>query len=215
MLASFYTNVIAENGAFDTTKPLLLFAGVFEPKIDNTRGAWTPDMYDAAFTFSENIMNHLMHYGFVPDFLKEVDMLTALIDPTQLDKGLEEYTPRKLVNVQGQETGPGCDGKTYTDMIDATLWMEKTKTKLGTILRGYHIPEVGLPNDIPDIYEVFTAHVISNYYQFAPVGGMRGWDQTQMLFNDVIEDLRKQRAQGALGGVLPARREEAGAPVEK
>ena len=33
VLASFYTNVIAENGECDKTKPLLLFAGVFEPKI--------------------------------------------------------------------------------------------------------------------------------------------------------------------------------------
>ena len=81
-------------------------------------------------------------------------------------------------------------------MIGATLWMEKTKTKLGTMLRGYHIPEVGLPNDIPDIFEVFAAHVISNYCQFAPVGGMRAWDQTQMLFNDVIEDLRKKGFKG-------------------
>lgn len=196
ILASYYTYVIAENGVFDKTKPLLLFAGVIEPKIDNTRGTWTPDMYDAAFRFSENIMSHLMHYGFVPDFLKEVDMFTALIDPTQLDKGLEEYTPRKLVNILGQESGPGCDGQTYTDMIGSTQWMEKTKTKLGTILRGYHIPEAGLSNDIADIFEVFTAHVISNYYKFAPVGGMRGWDQTQILFNDVIEDLRKKGFKG-------------------
>jgi hypothetical protein len=191
VLASYYTYVIAENGVFDKTRPLLLFAGVIEPRIDNPRSAWTPDMYDAAFRFSENIMSHLMHYGFVPGFLKEVDMFTALIDPTQLDKGLEEYTPRKLVNVLGNESGPGCDGHNYTDMIGTAQWMEKTKTKLGTILRGYHIPEAGLPNDIPDIFEVFTAHVISNYYKFAPVGGMRGWEQTQILFADVMADLQK------------------------
>ena len=35
VLASFYTNVVAENGECDKTKPLLLFAGVFEPKIEN------------------------------------------------------------------------------------------------------------------------------------------------------------------------------------
>ena len=191
VLASYYTYVIAENGVFDKTKPLLLFAGVIEPRIDNPRSAWTPDMYDAAFRFSENIMSHLMHYGFVPDFLKEVDMFTALIDPTQLDKGLEEYTPVKLVNVLGNESGPGCDGQNYTDMIGTAQWMEKTKTRLGTILRGYHIPEAGLPNDIADIFEVFTAHVISNYYKFAPVGGMRGWEQTQILFADVMADLQK------------------------
>ncbi len=195
VLASFYTNVIAENGAFDTAKPLLLFAGVFEPKIDNARGEWTPAMFEAAFTFSKNIMNHLMHYGYVPDFLKEVDMLTALIDPTQLDKGLEEYLPRTLVSVQGHETGPGCDGKTYSEMIDATMWMEKTKTKLGTVLRGYHIPEMGLPNDIPDIYEVFAAHIISNYWHFEPQGGMRAWDQTQIVFNDIMDGLKRHGAQ--------------------
>ncbi len=33
-------------------------------------------------------------------------------------------------------------------MIGTAQWMEKTKTKLGTILRGYHIPEAGLPNGI-------------------------------------------------------------------
>jgi len=191
VLASYYTYVIAENGVFDKTNPLLLFAGVIEPHIDNPRGDWTPDMYDAAFRFSENIMNHLMHYGFVPDFLKEVDMFTALIDPTQLDKGLEEYTPVKLVNVLGYETGPGCDGKTYSDMIGTAQWMEKTKTRLGTVLRGYHIPEMGLPNGIADIFEVFTAHVISNYYKFGPLGGMRGWEQTQILFTDVMADLQK------------------------
>ncbi len=43
----------------------------------------------------------------------------------------------------------------------------------------------------PDIFEVFTAHVISNYYKFAPVGGMRGWEQTQILFTDVMADLQK------------------------
>lgn len=195
VLASFYTNVISENGAFDTTKPLILFAGVFEPKIDNARGEWTPAMFEATFTFSKNIMNHLMHYGYVPSFLKEVDMLTALIDPTQLDKGLEEYQPRKLVSVQGHETGPGCEGKTYSEMIDATMWMENTKTKLGTVLRGYHIPEMGLPNDIPDIYEVFAAHIISNYWHFAPLGGMRAWDQTQIVFNDIMEGLKRHGMQ--------------------
>jgi hypothetical protein len=148
-------------------------------------------MYDAAYTFSENIMSHLMHYGYVPDFLKDVDMFTALIDPTQLDKGLEEFTPRKLVNVWGRDTGPGCEGKTYSEMIANAQWMEKTKTKLGTVLRGYHIPEMGLPNGVPDIYEVFTTHIISNYYKFAPQGGMRAWDQTQIIFKDIMADLGK------------------------
>ncbi len=195
VLASFYTNVLAENGTFDTSKPLLLFAGVFEPKIENTRGEWTPAMFEAAFTFSKNIMNHLMHYGYIPDFLKEVDMMTSLIDPTQLHKGFEEYKPNRLVDVQGRETGPGCDGKTYSEMIDATLWMEKTKTKLGTVLRGYHIPEMGLPNDIPDIYEVFAAHIIGNYWRFEPQGGMRAWDQTQIVFNDIMDGLKRHGAQ--------------------
>jgi hypothetical protein len=147
-------------------------------------------MFQAAFTFSENIMSHLMHYGYVPDFLKEVDMFTVLIDPHQLDKGLEEYRPDKLVNVFGGTTGPGCEGKTYSEMIATAQWMEKTKTKLGTILRGYHIPEAGLPNDIPDIYEVFATHIISNYWKFAPQGGMRAWDQTQMIFKDIMADIR-------------------------
>ena len=79
VLASFYTNVIAENGSFDASKPLLLFAGVIEPKIANPRGEWTPEMFQSAFIFSKNIMDHLMHYGYVPDFLKEVDMFTLLI----------------------------------------------------------------------------------------------------------------------------------------
>ncbi|MEI6126056.1 MAG: hypothetical protein WCQ99_05820, partial [Pseudomonadota bacterium] len=192
VLASFYTNVIAENGTGDTTKPLLLFSGVFEPKIENPRGEWTPEMFKACFTFSKNIMDHLMHYGFIPDFLKEVDMFTLLLDPAQLEKGLEEYAPKKLVNVFGEGTGPGCDGKTYSEMLDAVQWMEKTKTKLGTILRGYHIPDMGLPNDIPDIYEVFTAHIMSNYWKFAPLGGMRAWDQTQMLFKDIMAELEKR-----------------------
>jgi hypothetical protein len=192
VLASMYTNVIAENGPFDTAKPLLLFSGVLEPKLDNTRGPWTPAMYGAAFTFAKNMMNHLMHYGFVPNFLKEVDMLTALIDPTQLDKGLEQYSPGMLVDVLGRETGPGCEGKTYTDMIDATLWMEKSKTKLGTILRGYHIPELGVPNDIPDVYEVFAIHIIDSYWRFAPQGGMRAWDQTRAAFLDIMEALKQK-----------------------
>jgi len=191
VLASFYTNVIAANGKFDKSKPLLLFGGVLEPKIENPRGEWTPDMYKAAFVFSKNMMSHLMHYGFVPSFLKEVDQFVVLIDPTQLDKGLEEYKPYKLVDVLGRETGPGCKGKTYTDMIPTTYWIEKTKTRLGTILRGYHIPEMGLPNEIPEIFEVFAARVISYYYQFAPLGGMRGWDQTQTIVKDIMEDLRK------------------------
>jgi hypothetical protein len=75
VLASFYTNVIAENGELDKTKPLLLFGGVFEPKMENRREPWTPEMYLKAYTFSERIMSHLMHYGFVPSFLKEVDSL--------------------------------------------------------------------------------------------------------------------------------------------
>ena len=191
VLASFYTNVIAANGPFDKSKPLLLFGGVLEPRLDDPRGEWTPEMYKAAYTFSKNIMSHLMHYGFVPSFLKEVDQFAVLIDPTQLDKGLEEYTPVKLVDTLGREMGPGCDGKPYTDMIPTANWIEKTKTKLGTILRGYHIPEMGLSNDLPDIFEVFAARVISYYYQFAPLGGMRGWDQTQIIVRDIMEDLRK------------------------
>ena len=190
-LASFYTRVIAENGTFNKSKPLLLFAGVLQPKIENPRGAWTPDMYKSAFTFSKNIMTHLMHYGFIPDFLLEVDQLTVLIDPTQLNKGLEEYTPTTLVDVLGRETGPGCEGKTYTEMLKETMWMEKTKTKLGTVLRGYHIPEMGFPNDQPDIFEVFTAHIISNYWKFGYLGGMREWDQSQILYNDIMSDLKK------------------------
>jgi len=106
VLASFYTNVIAENGECDKTKPLLLFAGVFEPKIENRREPWTQEMYSKAYTFSEKMMTHLMHYGFVPSFLKEVDQFAVLIDPTQLDKGYDEYIPVKLVDVQGRETGP-------------------------------------------------------------------------------------------------------------
>lgn len=192
VLASFYTNVIADNGTFDGSKPLLLFAGVFEPKIENPRGEWTPEMFQAAFTFSKNIMDHLMHYGYVPDFLKEVDMFTLLLDPDQLDKGYHEHTPEKLVNVFGGTTGPGCEGTTYTEMIDTAQWMEPTKTKLGTVLRGYHIPEMGLPNDIPDIYEVFAAHIVSNYWKFAPQGGMRACDQTQIIFRDIMADLAKK-----------------------
>jgi hypothetical protein len=191
VLASFYTNVIAANGKVDKSKPLLLFAGVLEPKMEDPRGGWTPEMYKAAYVFSKNMMSHLMHYGFVPSFLKEVDQFAVLIDPTQLDKGLEQYTPVKLVDVLGRETGPGCDGKAYTEMIPTTHWIEKTKTRLGTVLRGYHIPEMGLPNEIPEIFEVFAARVISYYYQFAPLGGMRGWDQTQIIVRDIMEDLRK------------------------
>ena len=80
-------------------------------------------MYAKAYTFSEKMMTHLMHYGFVPSFLKEIDQFAVLIDPTQLDKGFDEYTPVKLVDVLGRETGPGCDGKTYTDMIPETHWI--------------------------------------------------------------------------------------------
>jgi hypothetical protein len=191
VLASFYTNVIAENGELDKTKPLLLFGGVLEPKIENRREPWTPEMYLQAYNFSEKMMGHLMHYGFVPSFLKEVDQFAVLIDPTQLDKGFDEYTPVKLVDVLGRETGPSCDGKTYTDMIPETHWIEKTKTKLGTILRGYHIPEMGLPNEKPDIFEVFAARVISYYWQFDSLGGMRAWDQTQVIFKDIMENLKK------------------------
>ncbi len=191
LLASFYTHVIAENGLFDKTKPLVLFGGVFEPKIDNSRREWTPEMYEAAYVFAKNIMTHLMHYGYVPDFLLEVDQYTVLLDPDQLDKGLEEYTPEKLVDVLGREFGPGCEGKTYTEMIETAQWMDPTKTKLGTVLRGYHFPEMGLPNGIPNIFEVFAAHVISNYWNFEPLGGMRAMDQVPGLFQDVMQDLEK------------------------
>ncbi len=191
VLASFYTNVIAENGECDKSKPLVLFAGVFEPKIENRREPWSPEMYEKAYTFSEKMMSHLMHYGFVPSFLKEVDQFAVLIDPTQLDKGYDEYTPVKLVDVLGRETGPGCDGKPYTDMIKGAHWIEKSKTRLGTILRGYHIPETGLPNDMPDVFEVFAARVISYYWQFDGLGGMRAWDQTQVIFKDIMENLKK------------------------
>jgi hypothetical protein len=192
VLAKASTNVIAANGPFDASKPLVLFAGVFEPKIENPRGVWTPEMYQAAFTFSKNIMEHLMHYGYVPDFLLEVDQYTVLVDPDQLDKGLAEYTPRTLVDVLGRNTGPGCEGQTYTDMISTAQWMEPTKTKLGTVLRGYHFPEMGLPNGIPNIFEVFAAHVMSNYWKFAPLGGMRACDQVPALFKDVMADLEDQ-----------------------
>ena len=87
--------------------------------------------------------------------------------------------------MQGHETGPGCDGKTYSEMIDATQWMEKTKTKLGTVLRGYHIPEMGLPNDIPDIYEVFAAHIISNYWHFAAAGRHAGMRPDRKSFSTI------------------------------
>lgn len=191
ILASFYTHVIAENGPFDNTRSLVLFGGVFEPMIDTPRNEWTPDMFEAAYVFAKNIMTHLMHYGYVPDFLLEVDQYTVLLDPDQLDKGLQEYTPERLVDVLGRESGPGCDGKNYTDMIDTANWMEPTKTKLGTVLRGYHFPEMGLPNGIPNIFEAFAVHVISNYWKFAPMGGMRAMAQVPNLFEDVMTDLEK------------------------
>jgi hypothetical protein len=81
--------------------------------------------------------------------------------------------------------------KSYSDMIPTANWIEKTKTKLGTILRGYHIPEMELPNELPDIFEVFAARVISYYWQFAPLGGMRGWDQTQAIFKEIMTDLKE------------------------
>ena len=37
------------------------------------------DVPEKAYTFSEKMMGHLMHYGLVPDFLKEVDGLPCLI----------------------------------------------------------------------------------------------------------------------------------------
>ena len=192
VLTSFYINVIAENGALDKSKPLLLFAGVLEPNIEHAREFWTPDMYLAAYTYSENMMNHLIHYGFVPDFLKEVDQFTVLIDPTQLNEGLEEYTPIKLVDILGRETGPGCEGKTYTEMISSAHWIETTKTEMGTVLRGYHIPEMGLPNGLPDSFEVFAARVIRYYWKFDPLGGVRAWEQAQMLCKDIVSDLRNK-----------------------
>jgi hypothetical protein len=76
-------------------------------------------------------------------------------------------------------------------MIPSTHWIEKSKTRLGTILRGYHIPETGLPNGVPDIFEVMAARVVSTYWTFDPFGGMRGWDQTQGIFRDIMTVLEK------------------------
>ena len=99
--------------------------------------------------------------------------------------------PRELVDVLGRKSGPGCDGKTYTDMIRGAHWIEKSKTRLGTILRRLSHPRNGSPNDMPDIFEVFAARVISYYWQFDTQGGMRAWDQTQGIFKDMILDLKK------------------------
>ena len=189
VLATFYTNVIAENGKFDKSKPLILFAGVLEPPIENARGTWTPDMCRTAYTYSENMLNHLMHYGLVPDFLKEVDQFTVLFDPTQLDKGMSEYKPAKLIDVLGRETGPGCEGQTYTDMIPAAQWIDAMQTPTGMTLMGYHIPEACLPNGMPDIYEVFAARVMKCYWKFDPAG-VRAWEQARNLFKDIMADLR-------------------------
>jgi len=189
-LSSYYINIAAENGAFDRTKPLILFTGVIEPKLTNIDKPWTPQMYKDCYLFSKNIMDHLMHYGFVPSFLKEVDQLSVLIDPTQPKKGFEEYTPVKLIDVLGREKGPGQE-KTYTEMIPDCIWMEPTKTRLGTVLRGYHTPNSFTSNDMADIYEVFAARVCTYYNQFEKFSGMRGWDQTQMLFNDIMGRLEK------------------------
>jgi len=183
VLSSFYINVLAQNGPLDASKPLLLFGGVIEPQIDNIDKPWTSDMYQKCYTFSKNIISHLMHYGFIPAMLKEMDMLTVLIDPTQLDKGMKEYTPKKLVDVLGREKSP-ADAKSYMDMLPECTWIEPSKTRLGTILRGYHAPS--MPNDICDLFEVFAARVISYYPQYVEFGGMPGWRQTQMLFKDVM-----------------------------
>ena len=183
VLSSHYINVLAQNGPFEVSKPLLLFGGVIEPQIDNIDKPWTSDMYQKCYTFSENIISHLMHYGFIPKMLKEMDMLTVLIDPTQLDKGMKEYTPKKLVDVLGREKSP-TDGKSYTNMLPECTWIEPSKTRLGTILRGYHAPS--LPNDMCDLFEVFAARIISYYPQFVEFGGMPGWRLTQMLFKEVM-----------------------------
>jgi hypothetical protein len=188
VLSSHYINVLAQNGPFDASKPLLLFGGVIEPQIDNIDKPWTPDMYQKCYTFSKNIISHLMHYGFIPAMLKEMDMLTVLIDPTQLDKGMKEYTPKKLVDVLGREKSP-ADGKSYIDMLPECNWIEPSKTRLGTILRGYHA--LSLPNDICDLFEVFAARIISYYPQYVEFGGMPGWRQTQMLFKEVMAKVHK------------------------
>lgn len=188
VLSSYYINVLAQNGPFEASKPLLLFGGIIEPQIENIDKPWTPDMYQKCYTFSKNIISHLMHYGFIPAMLKEMDMLTVLIDPTQLDKGMKEYTPKKLVDVLGRENSPG-NGRSYIDMLPECTWIEPTKTRLGTILRGYHAPSV--PNDICDLFEVFAARIISYYPQFAEFGGMPGWRQTQMLFKEVMAKINE------------------------
>ena len=183
ILSSYYINVLAHNGPFNASKPLLLFGGVIEPPLDNIDRPWTPEMYQKCYTFSKNIIGHLMHYGFIPSMLKEMDMLTVLIDPTQLDKGMKEYTPTQLVDVLGRESSP-ADGRQYMDMLPECTWIEPTKTRLGTILRGYHAPS--MPNEMCDLFEVFAARVVSYYPQYAAFGGMPGWRQTQRLFKDAM-----------------------------
>jgi len=187
VLSSYYINVLAQNGPFDASKPLLLFGGVIEPQIENIDKTWTSDMYQKCYTFSENIIGHLMHYGFIPAFLKEMDMLTVLIDPTQLDKGMKEYTPKRLIDVLGRERSP-ADGRSYIDMLPECNWIEPSKTRLGTILRGYHAKSVS--NNMCDLFEVFAARVISYYPQYVEFGGMPGWRQTQMFFKDTMAKVR-------------------------
>jgi hypothetical protein len=187
VLSSYYINVITENEKIDKSKPLVLFAGVIEPKITKLKDQWTPDMYLKCYQFSRNIISHLMHYGFIPSFLKEMDSMSVLIDPTNLMAGMEEYKPVKLVDVLGREKGTDGD-KTYTEMISECDWIEPTKTKLGTILRGYHTPVGGYsPNELPDIFEMFAARVTRSYFQFANHGGLPGWDQTYKFFSDVMK----------------------------
>jgi hypothetical protein len=164
-LASNYTHFPSECGQFNKEKILLLFCGPLEPWLESAgQPYWTTEQFSVAYNFAVCAMDHVFHFGLIPKFVGKFNFTTALVDPTQMDQWEQEYTPSKLVDVQGRERSP-LFKINYSKL--PRKWVPPKYTPVGSQTAGYFKPAFPFfPNDMGDLYESAAVRLATDFAEF-------------------------------------------------
>ena len=164
-LGSNYTHYLSECGKFNREKILLLFCGPLEPWLESAgQPYWTTEQFSVTHNFAVCAMDHVFHFGLIPKFVGKFNFSTALVDPTQMDQWEHEYTPRKLVDVQGRERSP-LFKINYSKL--PRKWVPPKYTPVGTQTAGYFKPAFPFfPSDMGDLYESAAVRLSTDFAEF-------------------------------------------------
>ena len=178
-LGKEYRNIVADNGGFNMDRILLLMGAEMDRDVGNLEGVWTPEQLAIVFDYANHLGPHLIKYGYVPSFLSEFDQYTPLIDPSQMDKGDEEFEPKLLTDVFGSDTNPKT-GKKYIEME-----YEWTPGRH----RGFFYHKDDCGNGVPDFIETMA---ISIGRDIAQHGVIPSEKMCLAFFNDMAKMIDKR-----------------------